>query len=475
MLLSVEILLGLIAYSFALWLGAYLITRDISEPRLTLAGLGSGSFALAIASDLLASAAGSPVQAAVFYRLVQVFVFLPALFWSGTLAFLLPEASTIRGLAVRIWRYAVLPLGLLLLLIGAGSGILSGREVENGTPAFLVYALLLILPLLTGLGLVFITIQTSSHKLPFGLILAATLFFSLGTGLLLFPLDLLPRFWVLLGVGLDLILLGFAIAILDAFEQGENLRADMLHSLGGAALITILFGGQVIIAMALWTGTSPGMLALLLTIVATAILWQSFYDPLQTAIDRIAYPTSPQLRQSRARLRAVSVALPRLKSQAGPEKLSDEEFARLTRRAISQFNNLPRLISNPLTRLKLVELRLAERGEGGGALERASELRTILTESIERLKPSAEDDFGTTEEWRFYNALYFPYVVGLRPYSRRFYEGNELDEVSRQVLEWFNSMVPERTLYNWQMAAARLVAQDLQEQEQAKTARIPTN
>ena len=473
MLLSVEILLGLTAYAFALWLGAYLIARDISEPRLALAGLGLGGFALAIASNLLASTATSPAQAAVFLQLERVFVFLPALFWSGTLGFLLPEGSDIRILALRVWRYGVLPVGLFMLLLGAGSGLLTGSGAENRNPAFLVYSFLLILPLLAGLGLVLSTRITRSPRLPFSLILAATLFFSLGTGLLLFPLDLLPRFWVLLGIGFDLILLGLAIAMLDAFEQGESLRADMVYSLGGASLITILFGGQVIIAMALWTGASLGMLALLLTIVATAVLWQSFSDPLQAAIDRIAYPTSPQLRQSRLRLRAANSALPRLKSRLDLEQLSEEEFTRLTRRALSQFNNLPRLISNPLTHMTLVEIRLAERGEGDGALERAGELRTILAESIERLKPSAEDDFGTTEDWRFYNALYFPYVVGLRPYSRRFYEGNELDEGSRRALDWFNSMVPERTLYNWQTAAARLVAQDLREQELAKTARIP--
>jgi hypothetical protein len=123
------------------------------------------------------------------------------------------------------------------------------------------------------------------------------------------------------------------------------------------------------------------MLALLLTIVATAVLWQSFSNPLQAVIDGIAYPASPQLRQSRARLRAANAALPRLKSRPGLEQLSEEEFARLTRRALSQFNNLPRLISSPLTRLTLVEIRLVERGEGDGASSRPA--NSAYPESIE--------------------------------------------------------------------------------------------
>ncbi|NDJ55255.1 MAG: hypothetical protein GYB68_19460, partial [Chloroflexi bacterium] len=43
----------------------------------------------------------------------------------------------------------------------------------------------------------------------------------------------------------------------------------------------------------------------------------------------------------------------------------------------------------------------------------------------------------------------------------------ELDDDTRHVIEWFRAQVPERTLYNWQNAAAKLVAQDLREQMQA--------
>lgn len=35
------------------------------------------------------------------------------------------------------------------------------------------------------------------------------------------------------------------------------------------------------------------------------------------------------------------------------------------------------------------------------------------------------------------------------------------DPEYQEVLDWFRSQVPERTLYNWQNTAARLVAKDL--------------
>jgi transposase len=53
-------------------------------------------------------------------------------------------------------------------------------------------------------------------------------------------------------------------------------------------------------------------------------------------------------------------------------------------------------------------------------------------------------------------------VAGLKPYSRRA-DHDTLDDSAQAALDWFRTSVPERTLYNWQTAAARLVAQHLRE------------
>ncbi|MDF2964386.1 MAG: hypothetical protein K0S39_6121, partial [Paenibacillus sp.] len=78
------------------------------------------------------------------------------------------------------------------------------------------------------------------------------------------------------------------------------------------------------------------------------------------------------------------------------------------------------------------------------------------------LKPRQNERFGTTDEWRYYNALYFPYIAGIKPYSRR-YSDEQLDETSQEALEWFRTNVPDRTFYNWQKAGARLIALSLKE------------
>ena len=114
-------------------------------------------------------------------------------------------------------------------------------------------------------------------------------------------------------------------------------------------------------------------------------------------------------------------------------------------------------------RLSLIEARLGRQAATDSTLERAAELKALLAESIERLKPRDQGDFGTADEWRHFNALYYPYVAGLKPYSRRA-SYDDLDPPLRDALDWFQSQVPERTLHNWQNAAAELVAQDVREQ-----------
>ena len=121
---------------------------------------------------------------------------------------------------------------------------------------------------------------------------------------------------------------------------------------------------------------------------------------------------------------------------------------------------------NPLNALPEVSQRLEDRKAPDNTLGRTQELKNLLTESIERLKPDPAESFGTSDAWRYYNALYFPYVAGLRVYSRNAIHDSS-DPVNTKALEWFQVYVPERTLYNWQAAAARLIAQDLWEQMKA--------
>jgi hypothetical protein len=111
--------------------------------------------------------------------------------------------------------------------------------------------------------------------------------------------------------------------------------------------------------------------------------------------------------------------LPRITGSNDLANLDDDKRTRITRRALSNFGNLPKLATSPLTKLPVINERHKERNAIDNTLERATELKILLTESISRLNPTSPKDFDSSEERRYYNALYFPYVTGLRPYSRR--------------------------------------------------------
>jgi hypothetical protein len=198
---------------------------------------------------------------------------------------------------------------------------------------------------------------------------------------------------------------------------------------------------------------------LLFTSLAIAITVQVLADPLAGVLDRLAFSRSPTLRADRAALRHTGAALP-LRSADPLVDVDDDTFARLTRRALGHYADLTKLVASPLTSLPVIDERLAARGAPDHPLERANELKAVLADGISRLKPRDGGDFGTTEQWRYYNSLYFPYVVGVRAYAQNA-TASGLDPTARQAWQWLVTEVPQRSLHNWQNAAARLIAADL--------------
>ncbi len=289
--------------------------------------------------------------------------------------------------------------------------------------------------------------------------------FALSSSLLIFSDGISPTMFQLILMSLFLFMLGTAVSMILALDCGEAWLPHWFRSLDYSFFTALLFGGQVALIMVVAVGVTYPMLILLLGTVAAAVLVQVFSSSVQTAVDQIAFFNFPSIRRKRSELRAESDAAQLVDETLDLLQMDEKTFGRHTRRALSQMGNLPKLAANPLTNLPLVRQRTGTNGYDQSTLVRASELKLVLTESIERLKPPGEAAFGTTDAWRHYNALYFPYVKGLRPYSRRhFFDANGSDEkIMKEAFDWFRSQVPERTLYNWQNAAAELVAQDLRE------------
>ena len=448
----------LIVYGFAMWFGQYLLARDASKAGLRYAGFGLVAYALGLALDVLIGADIDPALALTLTRLRWPLLFLPALFWFGATVSLLPDTMPVRARLLALLDYGLVTLLTLLYILA----FVTEAPVTGG-PIYWLLGVGIGALLLVALYFAWQAYRSGQPKRPLSLALAASLFFGLGMGMILLPtFEWLTPEAALVAIGFDLMLLGVALVALDAFDEGEALLPDFLRSLGFAAFAALLFGGQAVLIMLINERVTPEMLALLLALMTTAIATQTFADPLQNALDRLIFARFPRRGRERATLRAAASAVSRVDDGLDLLRMHDKDFTRLTRRALSHFGDLNRLAASPLTRMPLVDARL---DNGDSTLERAAELKAILTDSITRMKPRDGQAFGTSDEWRYYNALYFPYVVGLKPYSRRA-DYDDLDPVAREALDWFQTYVPERTLYNWQTAAARLVAQDLREQMQ---------
>jgi hypothetical protein len=435
--------LSAVVFTLSWWLGLYLLARDPRKPVLVLAAIGLTSFASVVALDAVRVVSGSDVLSSVEVYLVTV----PGIAWFAVLLEMSRPSDPWRSRA-----------GEIALVAGVAAAALFGAVTAGNVegPVRLGHWVMFAAISLATLGAMLRAVFGLWQPRPVvGYIVVATLFFALGNAILVIPLGLVPSWLALASTGFDVALLGMAVAIWDAFDEGHALRADMLRSFAATAVVALLFGGQLLIGLAV-SGLQTALTVLLFTSLGIAIAINVLADPLAGLLDRLAFSRSPDLRADRAALRRTEAALP-LRSANPLDGVDDDTFVRLTRRALG---DLSKLIASPLTALPLIDERLAARGAPDAPLERANELKALLADRIAALKPRDGGDFGTTEQWRHYNSLYFPYVVGVRAYAQNATAAG-LDPIARQAWQWFVTEVPQRSLHNWQNAAARLIAADL--------------
>lgn len=444
--------LSAVVFTLSAWLGLYLAARDPRKPVLVLAAIGLCGFALVVGLDAVRTA--SPAHAPLLSRVEIYLTAVPGVAWFAVLVELSRPPDGWRSRT----REVLLVAGVAALtLLGAA---LAGSVDGPLRPG---HWLMMAAISVSTLGAMAVALRRPRRPRPaVGLAVTATLFFALANAILIIPLGLVPSWLALASTSCDVLGLGVAVALWDAFDEGHALRADMLRSFAGSVAVAVLFGGQALIGLAV-TRTDPGartaLTVLLFTSLAIAITVQVLADPLAGLLDRLAFSKSPALRADRAALRHTGAALP-LRQEHPLDGVDDVTFARLTRRALGHYGDLTKLVASPLTALPVIDERLAARGAPDQPIERATELKAVLADAIARLKPRDGGDFGTTEEWRHYNSLYFPYVVGVRAYAQNA-TASGLDPTARQARQWFVTEVPQRSLHNWQNAAARLIAADL--------------
>jgi hypothetical protein len=444
--------LSALVFALSWWMGLYLASRDPRKPVLVLAAVGLCGFAAVVAIDAIRVA--GPAAAEALGRAEIYLVAVPGVAWFAVLMELARprDAEGRRGREIVLTAAVAAAAALGAAWAGTVDGPLRGGH-------WLMFA---VISLSTLAAMVLAARRAGQPARVAGVVVLATLFFALGNAIIVIPLGLVPSWIALAATGFDILLLGLAVALWDAFDEGQALRAAMVRSFLGTAAVAVVFGGQLLIGLTVLGQYGRSTLTVLLfTVLAVAIGITVLADPLAGLLDRVAFARFPALRAERATLRNAETALP--SRAANPlDGLDDETFARLTRRALSHFGDLAKLVASPLTGLPAIDARLAARAAPDQPLERANELRALLAEQINRLKPRDDGDFGTTEQWRYYNALYFPYVAGVRAYAQNATAAG-LDPVARQAWQWMVTEVPQRSLHNWQNAAARLIAAELRD------------
>ena len=415
-----SLIIKLFFFGFSLWLGSYLLSRRSEKNTVRLTGWGLVTYSLVLVVEIL------------FGEIIPVLVLLPALLWTGAALHLLPEENVWRIYAIRIWMFSFIPILILALV----------------TPWISV---LVVVSLLVCAVLVVRSATSSYFRNTYAVIGVIALFFGLSTGVLVLPVEFVSSFWGIVLLGFDLLLLGGAVTVWDAFDEGESIRLHLLRSFVSAFYYAGALAVVVVIVSAIEGDFGFGKLLLLVSLVSFGILTQTFERSIQKILDVVTFPKSSTLGADRNLLTDSADALPLL-STLDLFSVSDAEFARLTRRALSHLGDLPRLSTSPLVNLPQVQSQ--------NPLERAHALKSLLVASVSKLKPRGAASFGTSDAWRYYNAVYYPYVLGLKPYTRRADLALQ-DESTRIVLEWFQTSVPERTLHNWQNTAAKLIAEDI--------------
>ena len=414
-------------FALAWWAACYLIGRGPVRGTTGRAALALVAYAIGIACWTVAPASA----------VAEVLLCVSALAWAGVAVALLPRTLPER------------------------------RQIDLGwlvsSPIFLVIAvalppagrLIVLAPLVGGLVLLWrFRDQVRPPILPAAFAVAAVLFGLTLAALL--AVDLGAAGLLLAAAGIDLLILGFLVAVADALETGERLRPDLTRSVTGAAGTAVLVGGPAAVTVLL----VPGRLwvaVLQFTLVAVVMTGIGLAGPARRVLDRLTLRHEDRLRQDRAALLLLADALPRHRQRHRLITTRQEDFLRFTRQALDNYADLGRLMRSPLTDLPAVDRRLT-----GLTIEqplaRAMELRAVLQDSVDRLRPAGE--FATSDEWRHYNALYFCVVQGHNPYARRS-RTDGLDRETRQALDWLRRRVPRGTLRRWQAEGASIVARRL--------------
>ena len=156
-------------------------------------------------------------------------------------------------------------------------------------------------------------------------------------------------------------------------------------------------------------------------------------------------------------------------------------FDDAVRRALTNLGDPTRLAASPLLDLLVVSTELRTSGLPDTRLNRGAMLKSVLTTLLEGLLPAGRGGGVAGQTRRYYNCLYYPYVMGVTRrrgptvlrtlQERRLREGGAPTD-AEQVVAWL-LQVDEDTYYKWQRRGSDAIAGALREREAAVGGTVP--
>ncbi|SHF38260.1 hypothetical protein SAMN05444392_1196 [Seinonella peptonophila] len=438
-----------VLYGLLIWIAIYIMQRDIKNKSFVLIGISLIFSAISNGGMILASY--TITFRSIFVSICDFCIFYSPLILIGAIYAQLPQSSKYRTRMIQLWCYVLLPLVSVVSIYLFYLHNIYSLQVVLFSFILIAFVLTIIISMKS-----FIT-HLKDKITKFSLLLCIFIYV---VSLIMLLFNDHAIFSILNSIGL----IGIAIIMFASMvlKQGERWFPDFIYSFDYMLLITLVFTGQVVFVIWISSRFSFNTILFILISILISVSAQVLSRYIQTIFDYFVFVSFPKLRQERSRLRTIESVKLVVNEQFYPEQMEEEELFRMVRRAFSHFGDLQRLSANPLTQLQVIDHRLQQKGNTSDILERANELKLIMFECVQQLKPQKDRSFDTTDEWRFYNSLYFPYIIGIKPYSKR-YDHSQLDEDAKKALDWFRTCVPERTFYNWTNAAARLVALQLKD------------
>ncbi|MBI5931981.1 MAG: hypothetical protein HY862_21920 [Chloroflexi bacterium] len=452
-------ILQLSAYFISLTLAGYLLSRGRFHP-LSIAAAGVlMSYALIQADLFLGHEFGKQVEW--LSRLLWLAYPLPVAMWARIAILLKPGDQLALD---RAWWTLLMPIAVVLILGGWVGNELMNFQTHDPGPLFWTYGVYNVGVTATTAWLLRQNFRATAKQdrayRAFAVLRLAGLAYLSGM-LCLLPGWFSPAF-VFAIVVLDVMTLGIAAILYDAIAEGQAVRRDLSFTMLKVVLALIVIVTPWSIAMLSANTWTPALALALFGTLAVISLGIPLAGQIEQLLDRLLFKPNSGDAQAREALRTLMLnEVRRPETSPAIASLDQVDFVRLTRRALSHMQNLPRLAASPLTDMQIVAQRLHNEAN---SIHRAHELRQVLTECIETLRPPSTEKFGTSDEWRFFNALYYPYVIGVSPYKNH-YGSEEVDSSTATMLKWFQINVPPRTLYNWQNRGAEMIAELLLERE----------